>query len=193
MLPVRASACLRRCMAGLLVAGVAWACGRSELDTLDAVDLADAGSPLAVAEASTPDVAAEAVAPAPAPPAVDPCAGAPPIPCPGGGYKYCVAGAYSDCPQRCSVCVPGSRRVCLLAYCNYWGTQTCTADGQGFGYCVEASPPPECASIADQSHSSPALEQCCLDHGYCCKDTFDLNHNGDTNEQVGQCSGVVCH
>src|SRR5678816_1836023 len=43
-----------------------------------------------------------------------------PIPCPGGGSRYCVAGRWSACPERCDVCVPGSQRVCFMSYCLYW-------------------------------------------------------------------------
>jgi hypothetical protein len=181
---------LLQCLRGAALAAALVACGRSGLDDLDFPDAADASAVLMWPEASVPD-APNAPSPS-APDAPDPCAGKPPIPCPGGGDRYCVGGAYSECPARCSVCVPGSRRVCLLAYCNFWGTQTCASDGQAFGYCVEATAPAQCASIADQQHSSPALEQCCLDHGSCCQDTFDLNHNGDTQESIGQCSGVTC-
>ena len=31
----------------------------------------------------------------------------PPVPCPGGGERYCVAGRMSQCPRRCDVCIPG--------------------------------------------------------------------------------------
>jgi hypothetical protein len=192
MVHVRAFAWQGSLVMSLLAAGVAVGCGRSELDLLEISAAVDAGDELSDVDGSAPGAPPVEAAAPPTPPA-DPCADLPPIPCPGGGYKYCVAGSYSDCPKRCSVCVPGSRRVCLIAYCNYWGTQTCTADGQSFGYCVEGSVPPLCQAIADASHSSPALEQCCLDHGYCCKDTFDLNHNGDTGDQIGQCSSVTCN
>jgi len=122
----------------------------------------------------------------------DPCANKPPIPCPGGGFEYCVAGAYSACPQRCDLCVPGSQQVCFLTYCHSWGVQTCAADGESFGYCQEQSPPAACASIADQDQITVALEQCCIDNGFCCEDTFDLNGNGKTGDPIGQCSQVAC-
>src|SRR5262245_22632953 len=60
-----------------------------------------------------------------------------PIPCPGGASRYCVAGRLSECPRRCQVCVPGSRRVCFISYCTYWGRQTCADDGMSFGRCTE--------------------------------------------------------
>lgn len=192
----------------LFAAAAAWcllgACGRTGLDdylltsAANASGGADAGEDASAdadagMDAETEGEAADVAQSGPVvtPPA-DPCADKPPIPCPGGGFKYCVAGGYSDCPTRCGVCIPGSRRVCILAYCNFWGTQTCTADGLSFGYCVEQTPPPECEAVAEDHHGSSALEQCCLDHGYCCKDEFDLNHNGDTSEQIGQCGNVTC-
>jgi len=143
----------------------------------------EASSPLATApddEASSPL----------APP--DPCATMPPIPCSGGGYEYCVAGHYSACPARCGACVPGSSRVCFIGYCKAWGTQTCSSDGLSFGACQEGSPPAQCASTADSDKASPALEQCCIDSGNCCQDLFDLNGNGSTTDQIGNCSGTSC-
>jgi|SRR5579872_2901316 len=173
-------------------------CGRSELAVDDQAPPDEAGAvpdaaadAEAEAEAAAPEAAPSVAVPDVQPPS-DPCQDAAPIPCPGGGARYCVAGHYSDCPTRCVACVPGSVRVCMLSYCEYWGTQTCAADGQSFGYCVEAAPPSECRDVARSSHDSSDLEQCCLDHGFCCRDDFDLNHNGNTTEQIGQCTGVTC-
>ena len=116
----------------------------------------------------------------------------PSIPCPGGGERYCVAGRMSKCPQRCETCIPGSERICQLSYCLYWGVQTCAADGRSFGVCREAEPPPECKEIAEKEQKSAELEQCCLDAGYCCLDLFDLDHDNNTNEMLGECEEVVC-
>jgi hypothetical protein len=113
-------------------------------------------------------------------------------PCPGGGFRYCVAGQFSDCPRSCEVCVPGSLRICQNSYCLYWGEQECAADGQGFGPCREARPPPRCATTARQKHNSPELEQCCIDDGYCCLDMHDLDDDGDRREMLGACDGVRC-
>jgi hypothetical protein len=115
-----------------------------------------------------------------------------PIPCPGGGSRYCVAARMSECPRRCEECLPGSRRVCYVSFCYFWGTQTCAADGRSFGLCREGRPPPECAQIAEEKRKSPELEQCCLDNGYCCLDDFDLDNDGDRTEMLGRCEGVVC-
>jgi len=118
--------------------------------------------------------------------------GLPAIPCPNGGSRYCVAGRYSDCPQRCDVCLPGSQRTCITSFCTFWGKQLCAADGRSFGACIEQQAPPQCADIANQQQRSPALEQCCIDNGFCCLDEFDLNHNGDRTEMLGRCEAVVC-
>jgi hypothetical protein len=116
----------------------------------------------------------------------------PPIPCPAGGYRYCVGGSYSACPVRCEVCIPKSERVCFRTFCTYWGTQTCATDGYSFGPCMEAPVPRECEKIAKDKLRSRELEQCCLDNNYCCRDEFDLDNDGDTGEMLGRCEAVVC-
>jgi hypothetical protein len=127
----------------------------------------------------------------------DDCNGAvdenqPAIPCPNGGSQYCVAGHYSDCPRRCEVCVPGGARTCFTSFCTFWGSQPCAPDGRSFGPCKEATPPAECKTIADKMQRSAALEQCCLDNGYCCVDEFDLDHDGDRGEMLGNCEALTC-
>jgi hypothetical protein len=127
----------------------------------------------------------------------DDCNGAiddiPPIPCPGGGHRYCVAGRLSECPTRCDVCMPGSVQICFISYCTYWGEQTCAADGRGFSPCTEERVPEACREIALRHQKSPELEQCCLDNGYCCRDDFDLDGDGNRNEMLGRCDEVTCH
>jgi hypothetical protein len=115
----------------------------------------------------------------------------PPIPCPDGGDRYCVSGQYSECPRRCEVCVPGSERECFTTYCTYWGEQACASDGRSFGACQEAKVPFECQAIANQNMKSAALEQCCIDHGFCCLDEFNLDHD-DSTQMLGRCDSVVC-
>ena len=115
-----------------------------------------------------------------------------PVPCPGGGQRLCVAGRSSDCPRRCDVCQPGSRRVCQVAFCDFWGVQSCAADGQSFGLCRESRVPAECAAIAKSHKRSADLERCCLDNGYCCLDEFDLDGDGIKTEMLGRCDAVRC-
>jgi hypothetical protein len=118
--------------------------------------------------------------------------GLPPIPCPNGGERYCVSGAYSACPRRCEVCVPGSERECFTTFCTFWGTQSCTSDGRSFGPCKESKVPAECKSVADASKRSAELEKCCLAQGLCCLDEFDLDGDGDRTDMVGRCDSVTC-
>jgi hypothetical protein len=194
---------------GLAVACATAACSRTGLDVglefglplrdAGADDDADGGmapnAPIPSTPTSTPTIPTSIPTAMPMPPptaAPDPCVDKPPIPCSGGGYQYCVAGSYSACPQRCGVCIPGSQEVCFISYCHSWGVQTCAGDGLSFGTCQEESPPAACASIADEQHASAALEQCCIDNGYCCQDQFDLDGNGDSSGPLGQCSGVTC-
>lgn len=112
--------------------------------------------------------------------------------CPGGGFRFCVAGRLSECPRRCDVCVAGSVRICQNSFCSFWGEQECAGDGQGFGNCREAEPPPECAATARKFEDSRELEQCCVDNGYCCLDQFDLDGDGDRREMLGACGDVLC-
>ena len=114
------------------------------------------------------------------------------IPCPDGGFRYCVDGRFSECPRRCDLCVPGSERVCFIPYCTYWGVQTCAADGRSFGFCREQRAPRECDVAVKNNMRSRELEQCCVDKGYCCLDEFDLDNDGDRRESIGSCDGVSC-
>jgi len=114
--------------------------------------------------------------------------------CPGGGFSYCVAGKMSACPKRCETCVPGSERVCFVSYCSSWGRQTCTADGRTFGVCEEELKIPSVCR-----HAAPTLggdlrdlAQCCLEQGFCCSDSEDLDNDGDRRESVGRCEDVTC-
>jgi hypothetical protein len=116
----------------------------------------------------------------------------PSIPCPNGGDRFCVGGRYSECPRRCDVCVPGSKRTCITTFCTFWGSQECMPDGKGFHACKESQPPEACREVANRMMRSAALEQCCIDNNFCCVDEFDLNRNGDTTEMLGRCEAVVC-
>ncbi len=188
------------CVAFALIIAAGWGCSRTGLGAEDLAPYLDAALPGNV-DAGNPPPDAPVTNCTPSPETCngidDDCNGKvddgiPAVACPGGGQSYCVAGHMSKCPKRCDVCVPGSQRVCYLSYCRYWGVQTCTADGRSFGLCQEQEPPPECKSIADAEHGSRALEQCCVDNGYCCVDTYDLNHNGNEKELLGACDEVKC-
>ncbi|MFZ5894064.1 MAG: hypothetical protein ACOY0T_23575 [Myxococcota bacterium] len=116
-----------------------------------------------------------------------------PLPCPNGGFSYCVGGRQSECPSRCEACIPGSERVCFTSYCTFWGTQTCTADGRSFGVCRERRVPSECANAAGREGNIANLERCCIDNGYCCVDSQDLDEDGDRTEMLGRCDDVTCN
>jgi len=196
-------------------------CGRSglyDLAPLPAVTT-DAGTPPPDTAPDRPPDRADADEPPPAPtppvpdsgPPVPVCVPAPetcngvdddcdgqvdedqaPIPCPAGGSRYCVGGRFSECPRRCDVCLPGGHRTCFVSFCTYWGHQDCAADGRSFGPCAEARVPSECAAVAKDQKRSPALEQCCIDSGFCCVDEFDLDHDGDRAEMLGRCDDLQC-
>jgi hypothetical protein len=115
-----------------------------------------------------------------------------PVPCPDGGFSHCIAGVMSECPTQCDTCMPGSKTICFVSYCYYWGVQTCHGDGKSLSGCVEEPPPRACREIAQKHQKSRQLQQCCIDEGYCCKDDFDLDNDGSTQDYVGNCSEVLC-
>ena len=96
-------------------------------------------------------------------------------------------GTGEDC-----VCVPGAWRYCdTPTYCR-WGVQYCDADGMDWGRCDEISAiPAACAPI--DGWYSPAAEACCVEQGLCCQDMWDLDHDGDTWESLGNCTDIVCN
>src|SRR5690606_19973251 len=96
----------------------------------------------------------------------------PPVPCDDGGFSYCVAGSMSECPRQCETCMPGSKTICFVSYCYFWGVQTCAGDGKSLSGCKEEPPPSACRDIALDHQKSRELEQCCIDEGHCCKDDF---------------------
>ncbi len=190
---------LRRFLLFSSALGVAVACGRSGLDSGD-FEWLEGQSALPEAGVGGTHAKPDGAACVPSEEICngvdDDCDGdvdeVPPVACPGGGEQYCVGGAMSACPERCEACMPGSERICFVSFCKHWGVQTCTADGKSFGKCKEEDPPPECAAVAEDEKYSKAVEQCCLDAGYCCRDTFDLDGDGDTGDMLGECEEVLC-
>jgi hypothetical protein len=116
----------------------------------------------------------------------------PAIPCPEGGSRVCVGGAFSECPRRCEVCVPGSKRTCITSFCTFWGSQACASDGLSWGACRETQAPEVCREVANRMMRSPELEKCCIENDFCCVDEFDLDNDGDRTEMLGRCEAVVC-
>lgn len=181
-------------------------CARTDLDPAD-VDVGESREPNTVVDAG-PDVEptedADVEVPDSCFPEAETCNGVdddcngqvdddlPPVPCPDGGFSYCVRGSMSECPRECDVCVPGSETICFVSYCYFWGVQTCAGDGKSLSGCIEEHPPSNCEGIARDHQKSRQLEQCCIDEGLCCKDDFDLDHDGDTGDYVGTCSEVTC-
>jgi hypothetical protein len=206
----RCSAALGSLLVACACVAVPLACSRSGLDDLSPpAENADGALPAAPPfDASADGAPTASPTGTPRPPACvphdetcngrdDDCDGQvdedlPPIPCPGGGERYCVAGRLSACPTRCETCVPGSERVCFLSYCTFWATETCAADGRSFGTCREHRAPAECDGVASQFEDAWKSEKCCLDNGYCCVDEFDLDGDGNTSEMLGACDEVAC-
>ncbi len=188
-------------------------CGRTQLDPFDVPEGSVASSvpdqPTSATSSPTPPLTTTTPSPALTPPGIpcvpseetcngvdDDCNGrvddVPALACADGGFQYCVAGKMSDCPKRCETCLPGSERVCQISYCTYWGVESCAADGKAFSSCKEQRVPRECRDVALRFQDSPELEQCCIDNGYCCLDSHDLDHDGDSGEMVGRCDEVMC-
>jgi hypothetical protein len=191
-------------------------CGRTALEPLQRLDAAaarDRASDLPVDRMDAPadmlpDMAMDLPPPRPDAPACvpkdeicngvdDDCDGEvdedqPKIPCPAGGFRFCVGGQYAECPRRCQICVPGSKRTCITTFCTFWGSQSCADDGMSFGPCKESQPPDACRDVASRMMRSRELEQCCIDNQFCCVDEFDLNGNGDHTEMLGRCAGITC-
>lgn len=200
-------------LAALPLAVGVGACARTDLDPADVEvgesrepnTVVDAGPDSEVPDVEVPDVEIPDVeVPDDCVPATETCNGLdddcngqvdddlPPVPCPDGGFSYCVRGTMSECPRECDICVPGSETICFVSYCYFWGVQTCAGDGKSLSGCIEEHPPSNCEGIARDHQKSRQLEQCCIDEGLCCKDDFDLDHDGDTGDYVGNCSEVTC-
>jgi hypothetical protein len=202
------AACQRFVASNALIALVATgACARTGLDPSELEGAPTRGGSESVAE---PDASVTPSVPSARPGAPEPCEPAPeicnlrdddcngrvddlpPVPCAAGGFRYCVAGKQSACPDRCETCVPGSERICFVSYCTFWGVQTCAADGRGFGPCREEHAPSPCSRYSRTRDDLERLEQCCVEQGYCCVDARDLDEDGDRREMLGRCDEVLC-
>jgi hypothetical protein len=114
--------------------------------------------------------------------------------CPGDGLDNdCDGRVDEDCYDEDTDCIcnPGSWRYCDTPdYC-LWGRQYCLDDQLVWGTCDEITDIPEvCAAV--ESWYSPRAEACCLENGFCCQDMWDLDHDGDTWESLGNCEDIVC-
>ncbi len=88
------------------------------------------------------------------------------------------------------VCIAGAWRYCDTPdYCR-WGTQVCNPDGMEWGACLEVNTIP--SVCADDNWYSPAAESCCIASGMCCQDMWDLDHDGDSWESLGNCIDITC-
>lgn len=116
----------------------------------------------------------------------------PPEPCEVSGSSRCVMGRWSECPDVCVGCVPGTVRQCFDAYCTGWGVQTCNESGNNWNSCQEASVPNVCDDGGGWVPTQPSTGQCCVDEGFCCQDYWDLDADGETDDSVGTCYGIDC-
>ncbi len=92
-------------------------------------------------------------------------------------------------PSEC--CIPGAWRYCVTNDFGRWGIHYCEESGEFWGPCSEiTSIPAECAHI--DSWFSPMAEACGVENGFCCQDTWDLDHDGDFGEALGDCIDIVC-
>jgi hypothetical protein len=100
------------------------------------------------------------------------------------GRRTCRDGRWTECAD-CTVCIPGSMRYCdTPTYCS-WGVQYCRDDGDGWGECLEGSPPPGCSGWGFEL-------DCCMSVGACCQDYFDYDGDGDYNDNIGACEDAAC-
>ncbi len=105
--------------------------------------------------------------------------------CDGRIDEYCT-GDDADC-----VCNEGSWRYCDTPdYC-LWGRQYCDDDQMAWGDCEEITDIPDACRSVEEWYS-PRAEACCIEQGFCCQDMWDLDHDGDTWESLGNCEEIVC-
>jgi len=98
-------------------------------------------------------------------------------------------GFVDECEEQlCTLCQPLSFRWCDDPDYSSWGRQQCRADGE-WGPCTEAAPPEPCERF---SWYSPEAEVCLIEQGECGQDMWDLDHDGDTWESLGDCPDPLC-
>ncbi len=92
------------------------------------------------------------------------------------------------CSREC-VCTDGQWRYCSSPFCGAWGRQICEHNGRAWSECFEIDDIPEICVPVETWFSSSA-ETCCIEAGFCCMDTWDLDQDGDTWESLGNCPEV---
>ena len=89
------------------------------------------------------------------------------------------------------ICNEDSWRYCDEPEFCLWGRQYCLPGGLEWGPCEEILDIPEsCASV--EEWYSPSAERCCIENDFCCQDMWDLDHDGDTWESLGNCEELIC-
>ncbi len=100
--------------------------------------------------------------------------------CEDDGSPYTITG---EC------CIPGAWRYCSTEHA-LWGIHYCEEDGEAWGVCSEVTIPADCVHV--DGWFSPDIEACCIEQGFCCQDTWDLDADEDLWESLGDCTDIVC-
>lgn len=98
----------------------------------------------------------------------------------------CAPGECAIVPSVEEECDPGTCRYCDVLATDVWGTQTCEGDGRTWSPCVEEGTIPE-ECFSDGGWYSVDEELCCILNGFCCRDLWDLDHDGDHQDSLGDC------
>ena len=94
-----------------------------------------------------------------------------------------------DADEFC-LCIVGAWRYCDTPAYGYWGTQYCLENGLEWGRCTETAIPEPCAEV--EVWYSPRAVECCIENDFCCQDMWDIDHDGDTWDSLGNCVDVLC-